>query len=550
MSVEPIESMNEGWIRWQGYAINGAFPLNRYLGCSDHSGVFLTEFPARQLSEVAIKVMPVDPTLAESQLLRLRTAAGLAHRHLIRLIEIGRCYLEGSPCLYAVMEYADQTLAQLLAHRALTEEEAREMLLPTLDALLFLHNRNLVQGQLKPANLLAVGNQLKLASDTILRVGEGIVGDTMASMYDPPEARYGTRSTAGDIWGLGATLVEALTRSPLWGLDEHEGEVALPPDFPPAFREIVARCLSVKPGDRPNVKELVAWLRAQSGGSPPAAPVQPAAPAQPAATVQAVAPVKPAVIVPPAAPVQPLEGVQLPKSVRPAERMQPAEHMQRADVAGPKPSPPEAPRPWAAIQELVRDALARAAPVLQNLLQYSKRRSILPVALGAVAVLGLSWIGVRALTTHRNPTPAPVETPRDPGPEAGSAAVPAAMPVVPAPLASAANSSSGAIARSGHRGAATAPPAIHEEIPDVPLRARRTIRGHIKVYVRVMVDKDGTVFAALPDRSGPSRYFERLAVQAAKKWSFPPADTPDQRLMQVRFDFSRGGTTARAVALH
>ena len=45
------------------------------------------------------------------------------------------------------MEYADQTLAQLLLHRALTDAEAREMLLPTLDALAFLHGRNLVQGQ-------------------------------------------------------------------------------------------------------------------------------------------------------------------------------------------------------------------------------------------------------------------------------------------------------------------------------------------------------------------------------------------------------------------
>ena len=85
----------------------------------------------------------------------------------------GGCQLDGLPYLYVVMEYADQTLAQLLQHRALTDEEAREMLRPTLDALAFLHGRNLVQGQLKPANILVVGDQLKLASDTIRRVSEG-----------------------------------------------------------------------------------------------------------------------------------------------------------------------------------------------------------------------------------------------------------------------------------------------------------------------------------------------------------------------------------------
>ena len=74
------------------------------------------------------------------------------------------------------MEYADQTLAQLLLQRALTEAEAREMLLPILDALAFLHGRNLVHGQLKPTNILVVGDQLKLASDTIRRVREGKMG--------------------------------------------------------------------------------------------------------------------------------------------------------------------------------------------------------------------------------------------------------------------------------------------------------------------------------------------------------------------------------------
>lgn len=46
MSVEPTELMNEVWTRWQGYVINGVFPLGRLLGCSDHSGVFLTRSAA------------------------------------------------------------------------------------------------------------------------------------------------------------------------------------------------------------------------------------------------------------------------------------------------------------------------------------------------------------------------------------------------------------------------------------------------------------------------------------------------------------------------
>ena len=93
------------------------------------------------------------------------------------------------------------------------------------------------------------------------------------------------------------------------------------------------------------------------------------------------------------------------------------------------------------------------------------------------------------------------------------------------------------------------PGALHEEMPDVPWSARRTIRGHIKVWVRVIVNQDGSVFAAVADRTGPSGYFQRAAIEASKKWTFPPADTTSRRMMQVRFDFSRDGTTGRAVPI-
>ena len=91
--------------------------------------------------------------------------------------------------------------------------------------------------------------------------------------------------------------------------------------------------------------------------------------------------------------------------------------------------------------------------------------------------------------------------------------------------------------------------AVREVLPDVPQRARRTIRGNVKVSIRVIVEQDGTVFAALVEHRGPSRYFERLAIDAAKKWTFPPADHSAQRLMLVSFAFNRDGTTAEAVPL-
>jgi hypothetical protein len=65
--------------------------------------------------------------------------------------------------------------------------------------------------------------------------------------------------------------------------------------------------------------------------------------------------------------------------------------------------------------------------------------------------------------------------------------------------------------------------------------------------VRLIVDKDGAVFAALVDERGPSRYFEQLAIDAAKQWTFPPLDTTASRLELVRFEFTRQGATGRAM---
>src|SRR5580704_6576329 len=133
--------MSELWAKWQSQVINGVFPLRRLLGYSDHSGVFLTEFKAGNVADAALKLVPAAGAAANSQLALWQETAALSHPHLIRLFEPGRCELGGLQFIFVVMEYADQTLAQILPQRALTPDEVREMLRPTLAGLGFLHRR-------------------------------------------------------------------------------------------------------------------------------------------------------------------------------------------------------------------------------------------------------------------------------------------------------------------------------------------------------------------------------------------------------------------------
>jgi TonB family protein len=87
---------------------------------------------------------------------------------------------------------------------------------------------------------------------------------------------------------------------------------------------------------------------------------------------------------------------------------------------------------------------------------------------------------------------------------------------------------------------------MHEEIPKVPRSALATIHGRVKVAVRVTVDASGTVVNDTLTDPGPSKYFARVAAQAARKWKFSPAAGKASRQWLVRFEFSRGGTTAHA----
>jgi outer membrane biosynthesis protein TonB len=280
----------EMWSKWESQTVNGLFPLKRFLGRSNHRGVFLTECKTQK---AAIKLLAEDPATAGAQLSRWQRVAALSHPHLIRILDMGRCKLGGHPFLFVVMEYAEQTLAQILPQRALTADETREMLTPSLGALSYLHRKNLVQAELKPPNFLVVNDQLKLASDTIRSAGERHPSGAKPAVYDAPETRTNTIETASDVWSLGVTLVEALTQSPPDWTNERTGEVRLPATIPPDFADILRKCLSRNPATRPTISELQARLTQGPQIAAPkdvqplevAAPaLEPAHPAQSAAT--------------------------------------------------------------------------------------------------------------------------------------------------------------------------------------------------------------------------------------------------------------------------
>ena len=84
---------------------------------------------------------------------------------------------------------------------------------------------------------------------------------------------------------------------------------------------------------------------------------------------------------------------------------------------------------------------------------------------------------------------------------------------------------------------------VRRVLPEASAGALRTIQGHIKVRMRLDVDPSGGVSDAHFTSAGPSKYFSRISMEAARQWRFAPAEGT-AREWNVLFEFTRSGVEA------
>jgi TonB family protein len=437
----------ETWKSWEGRVVEGKFPLRQWLGGSDHSAVFLTELPGGNSQRAAIKFMEPDAPEVDRQLSRLRATAKLSHPHLIQTFEAGRCQMDATVVLYVVMEFAEEDLSQILPQRALAPAEVSDLLPPVVDALSYLHDRGFVHGRIKPSNVLAVGDQLKLSTDQVVSAAESSSARRRRDPYDAPETAAGIVSPAGDVWSVGVTLVAAMTQNV--ALVEASGTPGLPDTIPEPYRGIARECLHLDPKRRCSLAEIQARLQ-------------------------------------------------------PAGRSVPA----GSDV--PVLSPPPANR---------------------------RPTWVVALVLVVAAVIGLATLLSRGKSSS---APAPDTTPQ---PMAQTE--PALAPAVTSPVRDPAPPPKKATASGGGG-------VVHQVIPQVSRNSMNTIKGTIKVNVRVDVDASGKVTTAKLKTAGPSKYFAGLALKAAQGWEFAPTQVngqPTTSAWLVQFRFRRTSTQASSERL-
>src|SRR5277367_6444383 len=143
------------WKKWEGQVVDHKFQLQRYLGSTDHSVVFLAEFHDPDPKQAAVKFISAEFGNKDEQMESWKEASKLTHPNLIRIYGAGICKIEDRDVLYVAMEYAEENLSQVLPSRPLSAEETSESLNAMVDVLAYLHGKNLVHGHVKPSNLLA-----------------------------------------------------------------------------------------------------------------------------------------------------------------------------------------------------------------------------------------------------------------------------------------------------------------------------------------------------------------------------------------------------------
>jgi eukaryotic-like serine/threonine-protein kinase len=229
------------WTEYEGRTIDGAFPLIKLIRPEGRSAFFSTPNGPGAPTVIRLIESHFD---GEDILVRWRGVSALNHPNLVKLKKFGHVVVDETPLVYTVMETVDGNLGEILQVRRLTEEETREIATSLLAAIEALHASGFVHEHVEPANVMAVGEVIKLRSDCIREALEGEEGAALKRK---------------DVRDYAVVLLEALTQ-----------KKTLQETLPAPFDEIVRKGMKGEWG----LAQIGVALRAKAPVQPVARPVE------------------------------------------------------------------------------------------------------------------------------------------------------------------------------------------------------------------------------------------------------------------------------------
>ncbi|HJL43133.1 MAG TPA: protein kinase [Myxococcales bacterium LLY-WYZ-16_1] len=260
-----------------GSVLDERFRIARFVASGGMGAVYQAQ-DLRSGRPVAIKRFAAaraffsDRFARESQVLQ-----ELRHPGIVSFVSQGLAP-DGGP--YIAMEWVEgRTLREVLRARRLTIEEAMVLCRRVAEALDETHRRGLLHLDLKPGNLMLLGQdplQVKVLDFGLATLahetGQGDKVQGTPGYMSPEQARKESLDGATDVFGLGCVLYEALTQVPAFdGPDnsailtkivaaEPEPLSRFRPRTPPRLADLVSQMLAKKPGDRPSLDQILAAL--------------------------------------------------------------------------------------------------------------------------------------------------------------------------------------------------------------------------------------------------------------------------------------------------
>jgi serine/threonine-protein kinase len=209
-----------------------------------------------------------DPTFRARFRAEAQHAAVLTHPNIASVYDYGEVEQDGELLAYLVMELVDgEPLSALLAReRRLDVARTLGIVRQTAAALAAAHAAGVVHRDVKPGNVLVGRDEhVKITDFGIARSAASVpltqTGQVIGTAHylSPEQAQGGQATPASDVYALGAVAYECLAgRRPIDG--ENPVQIAvkqireepqpLPPDIPPAVRQLVERAMAKDPAWR------------------------------------------------------------------------------------------------------------------------------------------------------------------------------------------------------------------------------------------------------------------------------------------------------------